>query len=178
MANGRSVGEDGLLEMSLTRKVAAAPGVVFRAWIDAKQLAEWWGPKGFTNPVCWADARVGGAILIHMRAPDDVVHVMTGRFVQIDWPHRLVFISAAINDQGKPMFEVRNTVTFTQIAIGTEIALVAKVTKTTADAPRYLAGMAQGWSQSLERLIALVCANADVTGRSYDAMAVATSGSI
>jgi uncharacterized protein YndB with AHSA1/START domain len=170
--------EEGLLEMSLTRKVAAPPDVVFSAWIDAKQLAKWWGPKGFTNPVCWTDARLGGAILIHMRAPDGVVHVMTGRFVQIDRPHRLVFISAAIDDQGKPMFEVRNTVTFTQIAKGTEIALVAEVTKTTADAPRYLAGMSQGWSQSLDRLIALVCANADLTGRSYEAMAVATSGSI
>jgi uncharacterized protein YndB with AHSA1/START domain len=177
MANGRSVVEEGLLEMSLTRRVAAAPDVVFRAWIDPKELAEWWGPKGFTNPVCWADARVGGAILIHMQAPDGVVHLMTGRFVQIDWPHRLVFISAAIDDQGKPMFEVRNTVTFTQIANGTEIALVAVVTKTTADAPRHLAGMSQGWSQSLDRLVALVCVNADLTGRSYDAMALATSGS-
>ena len=52
MGNGRSVVEDGLLEMSLTRRFAAPPEVVFRAWTDAKQLAEWWGPKGFTNPVC------------------------------------------------------------------------------------------------------------------------------
>lgn len=177
MVNGRSVVDKGLFEMSLTRRIAAPPDVVFQAWIDAKQLAEWWGPKEFTNPVCWVDARLGGAILIHMRAPDGVVHVMTGRFVQIDWPHRLVFISAAIDDQGKPVFEVRNTVTFRQIRNGTEIALVAEVTKTTADAPRYLAGMSQGWSQSLERLIALVCANTDAKGRCYEAMAVATSGS-
>jgi hypothetical protein len=89
-----------------------------------------------------------------------------------------VFISAAIDGAGKPMFEVRNSVTFTQTGNGTEIALIAEVTKTTADAPRYLAGMSQGWSQSLERLIALVCENAGGTGRScYDARAVATSGS-
>ncbi len=50
MANGRSVVEDGLLELSLTRRVSASPEVVFGAWTDAKQLAEWWGPKGFTNP--------------------------------------------------------------------------------------------------------------------------------
>ncbi len=75
------------------------------------------------------------------------------------------------------MFEVRNTVTFTPTGNGTEIALVAEVTKTTEKAPRYLAGMSQGWSQSLERLIALVCPNPVVTRPSYDARAVATSGS-
>ena len=35
--------------------------------------ARWWGPKGFTNSVCEIDARVGGAIHIHMRSPDDCV---------------------------------------------------------------------------------------------------------
>jgi uncharacterized protein YndB with AHSA1/START domain len=156
MANGRSVVEDGLLELSLTRRVAAPPEAVFRAWIDPKHLAEWWGPKGFTNPVCQVDARMGGALYIHMRAPDGVVYPMTGRFVEIDRPHRLVFVTAAIDGEGRPMFQVLNTVTFTRVDGGTEIALVARVTGTTPAAPQYLAGMPQGWSQSLDRLAALV----------------------
>jgi uncharacterized protein YndB with AHSA1/START domain len=155
MANS-SVAEAGLFEVSLTRRFAASPEIVFRAWTDAKQLAQWWGPKGFTNPVCEADARVGGAIRIHMRAPNGVVYPMTGRFVEIDRPHRLVFMTAALDDEGRPMFEVLNTVTFTRIDGGTEIALAAQVTSTTPDAPRYLSGMSQGWSQSLDRLAALV----------------------
>jgi uncharacterized protein YndB with AHSA1/START domain len=156
MGNSRSVVEDGLLEMSLTRRVSAPPEIVFRAWTDARQLAEWWGPKGFTNPVCEADARVGGAIRIDMRAPDGVVYPMTGRYVEIDRPHRLVFTTAALDGEGRPMFEVLNTVTFTEAADGTEISLVAQVTSTTPDAPRYLSGMSMGWSQSLDRLGALV----------------------
>ena len=156
MGNSRSVAEEGLLEMSLTRRVSAPPEIVFRAWTDAKHLAEWWGPKGFTTPVCKADARVGGAILIHMRAPDGVVHPMTGRFLEIDRPHRLVFETAAIDSGGSPMFEVLNTVTFTGVDGGTEISLVARVTSTTPNAPRYLSGMSQGWSQTLDRLGAYV----------------------
>ena len=152
MGNSRSVAEEGLLEMSLTRRVSAPPEIVFRAWTDAKHLAEWWGPKGFTTPVCKADARVGGAILIHMRAPDGVVYPMTGRFLEIDRPHRLVFETAAIDSGGSPMFEVLNTVTFTGVDGGTEISLVARVTSTTPNAPRYLSGMSQGWSQTLDRL--------------------------
>jgi uncharacterized protein YndB with AHSA1/START domain len=154
MANGSVM--EGLMEMSLTRRVAAPPGVVFRAWTDAKHLKEWWGPKGFTNPVCEVDARVGGAIQIHMRAPDGVVYPMTGRFVEIDRPHRLVFATAALDGEGRAMFEVLNTVAFTEVDGGTEISLVARVTSTTPAAPQYLAGMSQGWSQSLDRLAVLV----------------------
>ena len=150
-----SVLDAGLLEVSLTRRIAASPEVVFRAWIDAKYLAEWWGPKRFTNPVCDADPRVVGAIRIHMRAPNGLVHAMTRRFVEIDRPHRLVFATAAIDEEGEPMFEVLNTVTFTGVAGGTEISLVARVTSTTPAAPQFLAGMSQGWSQSLDRLAAL-----------------------
>ncbi|HXC97424.1 MAG TPA: SRPBCC domain-containing protein [Edaphobacter sp.] len=156
MANGRSVVEDGLLELSLTRRVSAPLEVVFSAWTDAKQLAEWWGPKGFTNPRCEVDARVGGAIHIDMRAPDGMVYPLTGRILEIDPPHRLVFETAALDGDGKPMFEVLNTVTFAAVRNGTEISLVAEVTRTTADAPRYLSGMSQGWNQSLERLAAFV----------------------
>lgn len=149
--------EAGLLEVCLTRRVAASPDVVFRAWIEKKHLAQWWGPKGFTNPVCEVDARIGGAILIDMRSPEGVVHPMTGRFVTIDRPHRLVFVTAAIDGEGKPMFEVTNTVTFTERRGGTEISLVARVTKTTPRTPaQYLTGMSQGWSQSVDRLEELV----------------------
>lgn len=55
-------------EITITRMFDAPRAVVFRAWTDAGQLAQWWGPKGFTNPVCEIDVRVGGAIRIHMRS--------------------------------------------------------------------------------------------------------------
>ena len=60
-------------EVTITRVFDAPRATVFRAWTDADRLARWWGPKGFTNPVCEIDARVGGAIRIHMRRPDDCV---------------------------------------------------------------------------------------------------------
>jgi uncharacterized protein YndB with AHSA1/START domain len=160
MADGRGAVEERLLELSLTRRFAAPPEMVFRAWTDPKHLAQWWGPKGFTNPVCEADARVGGAIRIHMRGPDGAELLMTGRFVEIDRPHRLVFTTAVIDTkdgaEGMPMIEVLNTVVFSRFNNGTEISLVSRVTGTSAAAPRFLSGMSQGWSQSLDRLDALV----------------------
>jgi uncharacterized protein YndB with AHSA1/START domain len=156
MAKGSSVVEEGLLELCLTRRVAAAPEVVFRAWIEPEHLAQWWGPKGFTNPVCEVDARVGGVIRIDMRAPSGVVHPMVGRFVEIDRPHRLVFWACPLDEQGRAILEVLNSVAFAEVSGGTEITLVATVTKTTAAAEKSIGGMSQGWSESLDRLAELV----------------------
>src|ERR1700761_7533487 len=125
MAVEGGVMEAGLQEVCLTRRVAASPDVVFRAWIEKEHLAKWWGPKGFTNPVCEVDARIGGAMMIDMRSPDGGISPMTGRFVSIDRPHKLVFVTAAIDCAGKPMFEVLNTVIFNEMRSGTEISLVA-----------------------------------------------------
>ena len=153
---GRSVVENGLLEVSLTRRIPASPEAVFRAWTDASQLAEWCGPKGYTNSSCTVDARVGGVLRIEVCSPDGEVCPMMGRFLQVDRPHRLVFVTAALDDGGKPMFEVLNTGTFMAVDGGTEISLVAEMTSTAPEAPQHLSELSQGWSQSLDRLAVLV----------------------
>jgi uncharacterized protein YndB with AHSA1/START domain len=147
---------EGVRELGLTRRVKAPRELVFAAWTEVKHLAQWWGPKGFTNPRCEADVRPGGAIRIDMRGPNGRVYPMTGRFLEVVPPERLVFMTAALDASGEPMFEIHNTVTFTAIADGTEVALCARVVSVTPAAPQYLAGMSAGWSQSLERLAALV----------------------
>jgi uncharacterized protein YndB with AHSA1/START domain len=140
-------------EFTVATRVFDAPRkVVFRAWTDRDQLQRWWGPKGFTNPVCEVDVRPGGAIRIDMRAPDGVVYPMTGTFVEIAEPERLVFISAALDQNGEPLFEVLNTVTFEEDAGKTKLTVRASVSKIKPGAARYLAGMEPGWSQSLDRL--------------------------
>jgi uncharacterized protein YndB with AHSA1/START domain len=60
-------------ELTITRVFDAPRTLVFKACTDPKHVAEWWGPKGFTNPVCEFDARVGGKLRIHMRAPDGTI---------------------------------------------------------------------------------------------------------
>jgi uncharacterized protein YndB with AHSA1/START domain len=51
---------------------------------------------------------------------------------------------------------VVNTVTFAEQGGKTTQTSKARVVKTTAGAARYLAGMEASWTQSLERLAALV----------------------
>jgi len=87
----------------ITRVFDAPRELVFKAWTDAKHLAQWWGPKGFTNPICEVDARPGGNLRIVMRAPDGAEHPMTGVFREVTAPERLVFTSAAVDRDGKPL---------------------------------------------------------------------------
>lgn len=44
-------------KLTLTRVFDAPPSFVFRAWTEPKHMAQWWGPHGFTNPVCEMDVR-------------------------------------------------------------------------------------------------------------------------
>ena len=147
-------------ELVLTRVFDAPRKLVFKAWTDAKCMAVWWGPHQFTNPVCELDARPGGAIRIHMRAPTGIVYPMTGVFQEVIEPERIVFTSAALDDKGNPMFEVLITVTFSEQGGKTKQIMRARVIKMTPLAAPYIAGMEQGWTQSLERLAAFVATQA------------------
>ncbi len=139
-------------ELVMTRILDAPREVVFKAWTDPARVKLWWGPKGFTNPVCELDPRPGGAIRIHMRAPDGVVYPMTGVFNEIVEPERLVFTSGALDEKGTPLFEILTTVTFAEHGGKTKLTMHAKVMMATAAAAPHLAGMEMGWSQTLDRL--------------------------
>jgi uncharacterized protein YndB with AHSA1/START domain len=147
-------------ELVLTRVFDAPRKLVFKAWTDPKCVAVWWGPHQFTNAVCELDARPGGAIRIHMRAPTGIVYPMTGVFQEVIEPKRIVFTSAALDDKGNPMFEVLTTVTFLEQGGKTKQIMRARVIKMTPLAAPYIAGMEQGWTQSLERLAAFVAIQA------------------
>ncbi len=146
-------------EMSLTRVINAPRQVIFKAWTDPEQLAKWWGPNGFTNPVCKIDAKPGGTIYVDMKAPDGTVYPMDGEFHEIVEPERLVFTSAALDKNGKRLFEVLNTVTFTEENGKTKLSLHAAVSNITAEGRPYLDGMNEGWNQSIDRLDELVGKN-------------------
>jgi uncharacterized protein YndB with AHSA1/START domain len=139
-------------EFVIVREFAAPRALVFKAWTDPNHLAQWWGPKGFTNPVCEWDPRPGNAIYVVMRAPNGTDYPMGGEFREILPPERLVFTSGALDTTGKMLFEFLHTVTFVEHSGKTTLTIRARVTKTTADANKYIGGFEAGMTQSLERL--------------------------
>jgi uncharacterized protein YndB with AHSA1/START domain len=139
-------------EFVITREFDAPRELVFKAWTDAKHLAQWWGPRGFTNPVCEWDARAGNAIRVVMRAPNGTDYPMGGVFREVVPPERLVFTSGALDEKGELLFEFLHTVTLVERSGKTLLTIGSRVIKTTAEANKYIGGFEAGMSQSLERL--------------------------
>lgn len=139
-------------EVVITRVFDAPRLLVFKMWIDPKHLKVWWGPKGFINPVCEVDARVGGAWRIVMRAPNGEEYPCGGVYREIVEPERLVFTNIATDKDGSPVLDGLTTVTFAELGGKTKLALQARAVAVVPYAAAYLAGMEMGWTQSLERL--------------------------
>lgn len=143
-------------EVTITRVFDAPPAVVFKAWTDAKELAQWWGPKDFTNPVCEFDARIGGAIRIHMRAPDGSIYPMKGEVREIVPPTRLAFTNIAVDEAGRHIIEGFTTVTFADEGGKTKMTLHTRGAAVAEIAVAYLQGMEMGWTMSIDKLQALL----------------------
>jgi uncharacterized protein YndB with AHSA1/START domain len=148
-------------DLVLTRLFNAPRELVWKAWTDPRQFAKWWGPHGFTAPVCELDVRVGGTINVQMKGPDgspwEKPMPMGGRFLEIVPPERLVFTTTAFPDgKGGWKLKNRNEVTLAEKGGKTELVLRVTVLKSSPEIAQALAGMEMGWSQSLEKLEALV----------------------
>ncbi|HEY1923526.1 MAG TPA: SRPBCC domain-containing protein [Tepidisphaeraceae bacterium] len=139
-------------EITITRVFDAPRSLVFKAWIDPKQLAIWWGPKVFTNPVCEVDARVGGKWHIVMRAPDGAEYPCGGVYHEIIEPERLVFTNNALDKQGNSIIDGLTTVLFADEQGKTKLTLTTRGTAKIDYAAAYLSGMEAGWTQSIDRL--------------------------
>ena len=142
-------------EITLVRVFNAPRELVFSMWTDAKHLSQWWGPHHFDNPVCEADARPGGAILIHMRGPDGNTHVMGGAYQEITPPSRIVF-TTTVDDNGVRILEGHNVVIFEAVGGKTKLTLQAKISGFTEITRMMVGGFEAGWTQSLEKFEALV----------------------
>jgi|SRR5690348_1995005 len=139
-------------EVVITRIFDAPREVVFKAWTDPKQLAKWFGPTGFTNPICEADARVGGAWHIVMRAPDGTEHPCGGVYREVVKPERLVFTNIATDKEGNPILDGLTTVIFEEHEGKTRLTMRTRATAVVDYAVAYLKGMEAGWAQTLDRL--------------------------
>lgn len=65
---------------------------VWMAWTTPEYVMQWWGPAGFTSPVCRIDLRVGGRFTYAMQSPDGQVGYNGGEFRAIEPLKRIVWL--------------------------------------------------------------------------------------
>jgi uncharacterized protein YndB with AHSA1/START domain len=147
----------GELIIVISREFNAPRALVFEAFTDPKHLTQFWGPKGFTCPVCEVDLRVGGKFRVEMRAPDGVVYPCVGIYREIVRPERIVYVSTA--DQGHPCgggLPPRAIVTMTFADLGgrTRLTIHTRL-QSAADRDAAIAGgFNEGWNDALDKLTA------------------------
>ncbi|TGK18212.1 SRPBCC family protein [Leptospira kmetyi] len=90
-------------DLVITRIFNAPREIVFDAWTVPEQLKQWWGPNGFTTPVCKVDFRVGGRFLFCMRAPDGQEFWSTGEYREIARPEKIVQTDSFADKDGNPV---------------------------------------------------------------------------
>ena len=73
----------------VTRVFDAPCTRVWAAWTERAQLMQWFGPKGFTIPVCNLDLREGGTFHYCMRGANGVEMWGRWEFLEIFAPEKL-----------------------------------------------------------------------------------------
>lgn len=125
---------------------------VFAAWTRAEHLAHWFGPRGFTIHSCEADARTGGLFRLCMRSPDGRDYWVRGSFREVAAPGHVVIHCFADDARGVQRLEEVITVSLADEDGKTRLTLHATAAGTGPEAASMLAGMEQGWSETLDRL--------------------------
>ena len=138
--------------ITLTRVFAAPREQVFAAWTDARRIAQWWAPDGFTIPACDADPRPDGAFNLCMRWADKGDYWMRGRYREVVMPERLVIVATAYDAQQMPRLDAVIEVTLSE-AVGETAFVLRTAARGAGDiAAAMLNGMKEGWNQSIDHL--------------------------
>ena len=135
------------LTLRLDRVLPAPRQLVFRACTEPDELAQWWGPHGFTTPEVDLDLRVGGGYRFGMQPPDGELFHLSGEFREIEPPARLVY-TFRWEEPDPEDRETLVTMTLQDRGDSTEVALVQSGFATEARRALHV----DGWTDCLERL--------------------------
>jgi uncharacterized protein YndB with AHSA1/START domain len=154
-------------EFVISRLFDAPRELVFRMWTEAEHLKKWFGPSGFTIPVCHLNLVPGGAFHYCMRGPNG--SEMWGKWVfqEIETPQWIVQVNTFSNKHGNitrhpyvpdwPL-EMLATTTFDEQEGKTLVKLVSLPVNPTAAEQRMFDtmhdAMAQGWNGTFDQLAA------------------------
>jgi uncharacterized protein YndB with AHSA1/START domain len=140
-------GRPGGLVLDQRCAVHAPPETVFAALTQPALLRKWWGPHGFTTPAVEVGLRVGGRYRFRMQPPEGEAFHLSGEYLEVDPPRRLVFSFR----WEEPDPDDRETVAELSLeAVGqdTELSLVQGGFATEARLELHRAG----WTDSFEKL--------------------------
>lgn len=146
-------------QVTIERTFAAPRALVFDAMTKAEHLARWWGPHHFDAPLCESDPRPGGAIRIDMRGPEPFgTSPLYGEYLEVERPDRFSMVLRAFQgEDGSWGIEHVSDFRFEDAPDGgTRMRMTTTVKQVSEAMLQALRGMREGWSQSFEKLEAVL----------------------
>ena len=136
--------------LTLVRRIAARPSIVFEAMTTAEGVAAWFGPDDLPVVRAEMDARVGGAYRVHFRTLDGREHEACGEFLEVVPPRRIVMswswgFGGELDERGRIS---RVEIELTPVGDGTELTFTHADLGSEDSAKSH----AQGWAGALDKL--------------------------
>jgi uncharacterized protein YndB with AHSA1/START domain len=151
--------------MVITRIFDAPRALVWKAWTEPQYVMQWWGPKGFTAPVCKIDFRAGGKFLCCMKSPDGQEGWNGGEYHEIVPHEKIVYSLYFADSQGnkvdpaqlgiehEAIEDARDVVIFEDFGNGqTKLTMIGNETMEEAKN----SGQVEGWNEILDKVAAVV----------------------
>jgi uncharacterized protein YndB with AHSA1/START domain len=142
---------EGETIVMVKRRFEAPPEDVYRAHTDPALVQQWMlGPEGWTMPVCINEARLGGTIRYEWSDGKGGGFFLTGEFVELDPPHRIVHVERMHMPDPTPDNHVVTTFT----ADGSGTIMTMRMTLPDAETRKAMlaTGMEHGMEESYARL--------------------------
>jgi uncharacterized protein YndB with AHSA1/START domain len=117
-------------EITITRTYDAPRELLWKAWTDPEELAQWWGPPGWTTPLdsVTMDVRPGGEFRLTSISDEGEEMPVVGTYREVVEPKRIV-----LEEPGEESWHEGSVsvVTFTDLGGGrTQVALAATIVTT------------------------------------------------
>ncbi|RVT85351.1 hypothetical protein DXV76_06175 [Rhodobacteraceae bacterium CCMM004] len=141
--------------LTVTRDFAAPPALLWRAFTEPDLVRRWMGNPGHPMQSAEADVREGGTLRYVWAMPDGTPLVVTGRYVVLDPPRRIVHAESFSPDWTGGETEIETL--FDDIDGGTRLTMTVTYAtpgvRAAAMATPMAAGMEAGYGQ-LDALLA------------------------
>ena len=143
-------------EFVMQRTFAAPRERVFQAFASCEAISQWWGPAGWTLPVCDMDFRPGGTWFYGMRSPDGAQTAYGKTIYETIYAPELIvwrdYFADAIGNVLPDMPELHTTIEFIDLDGSTRLRNVARFHTDEALQTVLSMGMEDGMAQSFDRL--------------------------
>jgi uncharacterized protein YndB with AHSA1/START domain len=136
-----------MTSLTLVRRIAARPSIVFDALTTPEGIAHWWGPDDGPVLLAETEVRVGGRFRVRFRTLDGSEHESSGQYLEVIKPQRLAMTWRwqGGEDPGESLLEFD----LRPIAEGTELTLTHSRLHDEETARSH----EEGWTGALDKLV-------------------------